>query len=93
MDPNGSSHSGDFLASLVHDLRQPLSNIALSASYIDLLVEPHQTRIREQIGMIQQQVERASIALERALNPQHAENQLEPPESNLLTKAHTAAEA
>jgi signal transduction histidine kinase len=93
MNPNGSSHSGDSLASLVHDLRQPLSNIALSASYIDLLLEPQQTRIREQIGMIQQQVERASIALERALNLQQAGGQLEPSDAILLTNTHTAAEA
>jgi hypothetical protein len=86
MNPNGNSHSGDSLESLVHDLRQPLSNIALSASYIDLLLEPHQIRIREQLGMIQQQVDRVSIALERALNPQQADGQLEPSEAILLRR-------
>jgi signal transduction histidine kinase len=93
MNPNGNSHPGDPLASLVHDLRQPLSNIALTVSYIELLLEPGQTRVREQIGMIQQQVERASVTLDRALSARHADGQLEPSETVLLRREQTAAEA
>jgi signal transduction histidine kinase len=93
MNPNGNSHPGDSLASLVHDLRQPLSNIALAVSYIELLLEPDQTRVREQIGMIQQQVERASDTLERALGARQADGQLEPSETILLRKEQPAAEA
>jgi signal transduction histidine kinase len=93
MDRNRNSRCSDNLASLVHDLRQPLSNIALSASYIELLLGPDQARIREQISIIQQQVDRASVALERALSPQQEDGRVEPSETILLRNAQTAADA
>ncbi len=92
MDSNGNSPSSGSLANLAHDLRQPLSNIALSASYIEMILEPEQNRVRDQIEIILQQVERASAALDRALEQTGV--QMEPASENLfLRKVQTAVEA
>jgi hypothetical protein len=50
----------------MHDLRQPLGNIALSASYLDVLLGDKDSRVRAQLRAIQQELERASDLLSSA---------------------------
>jgi len=54
------------LDELVHELRQPLSNIGLSASYLSLILGENQSRAQQQILQIQEQVERAACILNGA---------------------------
>ena len=57
------------LKNLVHDLRQPLGNIETSVYYLDLIAgDPH---VREQIGAIAHQVERAAALLSEAVAELH----------------------
>lgn len=85
--------SAESLARLAHDLRQPLSNIGLSASYLSILLEPGQDRAHDQIRTIQKQVERASRLLDeinakcRAAAPQPAE----PGDNREAAKSKSAA--
>ena len=51
------------LASLVHDLRQPLGNIEMSVWCLRTLAESADPRIREQIAIIERQIERAEEML------------------------------
>ncbi len=96
MDFSSRRFAEDDLAVLVHELRQPLSSIALSASYLKLIMEPGQERVRQQVDCIQEQVDRLSDLLDRAATElrrggvQRAKRSVE----NLdLTKPHTAAVA
>ena len=63
MHPSAGAQSEQLLARLVHDLRQPISNIGLSISYLGLVLEPGESRVREQVQLIQEQVDRASDML------------------------------
>ncbi len=63
MPSSALTQSEDLMAKLVHDLTQPLGNIGLSASYLNLLVDAGPERVRDQVLAIQQQVERASRML------------------------------
>jgi len=51
------------IATLVHDLRQPLSTIQGSACYLDLLLSDASEPVREQLRMILRQVDRADAIL------------------------------
>ncbi len=51
------------LASLVHDVRQPLSTIENSAYCLKLLMRDAPEPVREQIGIILRQVDRADDCL------------------------------
>lgn len=54
------------LTALIHDLRQPLGNIECSVWCLKSLAASADPRIREQIGLIERQVEEASRLLSRA---------------------------
>ena len=54
------------LADLIHDLRQPLSNIETSAYCLDLITDPAQERAHEHLRTIQRQVARAADLLTQA---------------------------
>ncbi len=58
----GTSHQqiSIALAALVHDLRQPLSNIELCADYLNLILPETEPRAREQLGVLLEQVEDAN---------------------------------
>ncbi len=66
MDFSTPLHTEDGLAQLLHDLRQPLGNIALSATYLSMILESADERVQEQIVSIQAQVERLSSLLDGA---------------------------
>jgi signal transduction histidine kinase len=81
------------LADLIHDLRQPLSTIDNSISYLDLLLREAEEPVHEQLRLIARQVDLAArILLE-------ASTRMCPPraqcaaagESRALTKSQTAA--
>lgn len=55
-----TENSQQVLQDLVHDLRQPLSNIETSAYFLNLLVGSADPRVQEQLQAIQQQVEQAA---------------------------------
>ena len=48
---------------LLHDLRQPLSVIEMCADYLAILLPPEQSLARQQIAMVQAQVDLASRIL------------------------------
>jgi signal transduction histidine kinase len=54
------------LADLIHDLRQPLSNIETSAYCLDLSIDPHNLRAQKYLQLIQQQVDQAVSMLSAA---------------------------
>lgn len=61
---NSLAHVPDHvLEELVHELRQPLSNIGLSASYLGMILGENQGRAQDQVRKIQEQVERAAAIL------------------------------
>ena len=61
-----SPDSQDFLINLVHDLRQPLGNIETSAYLLSRLLTEASPQAREQIRIIQRQVETAALLLTQA---------------------------
>jgi signal transduction histidine kinase len=60
------SPSEAILAELMHDLRQPLGNIEISAYCLDLITDPAQERAHEHLRTIQRQVARAADLLTQA---------------------------
>lgn len=63
------------LKNLVHDLRQPLSNIETSVYCLSLHLRAADPQTREQLRAIEHQVERAAALLSEtvvALNSRHA---------------------
>jgi signal transduction histidine kinase len=54
------------VATLIHDLRQPLGNIESSAWCLSSLTQNSDPRIREQIRLIQRQIEAAENILTAA---------------------------
>jgi signal transduction histidine kinase len=62
-----SSPSEAILMDLVHDLRQPLSNIETSAYCLNLLTDPAHARAREHLRAIEQQVAHAAELLSQAI--------------------------
>ena len=65
--PSTTSESEEFLARLVHDLRQPLGNIENSAYCMNLLLGNEHTPAREQLRIIERQVDHAVRILNEAL--------------------------
>ena len=60
------TESEEMLASLVHDLRQPLGNLEYSACYLELLLGQTQGAVQEQLRLIREQVDLASRLLAEA---------------------------
>ncbi len=83
----------DPLSRIMHDLRQPLANIAFSASYLEMILEPGDTQVMEQVAMIQAQLERASHLLDEASRIAHgvAAPQAQEPASLERTNSATSA--
>lgn len=54
------------LANLIHDLRQPLGNIQTSAWCLSSLTGSAEARVREQVALIERQVEVAESLLTAA---------------------------
>lgn len=55
------------MSGMVHDIRQPLSVIEACADYLDLVLPPADSRSREQLELLQQQVGDANRILHEAL--------------------------
>ena len=51
------------LANLIHDLRQPLSNIQTSTYRLAALIESCDVRVKDQVRMVERQVEDAERLL------------------------------
>jgi signal transduction histidine kinase len=90
--------SEEMLHSLVHDLRQPLSNLETSLFYLDLVLENPSVRVYEQMRVMERQVAQAAQLLDRAseelraLRGQRTADECAvAPESLPLTKPATAA--
>jgi signal transduction histidine kinase len=66
LSSSSSTNPEEFMSRLIHDLRQPIGNIGLSAFYIDLLLGDPGGKVQEQLRAIQAQVERASLVLSEA---------------------------
>jgi len=58
--PNASETA---LANLIHDLRQPLGNIQTSAWCLSSLTVSAETRVRDQVALIERQVEAVETLL------------------------------
>jgi hypothetical protein len=65
----GSSHQQICirLSALMHDLRQPLSTIELCADYLNLILPETELRIRQQLGLLQEQVQTANCLIDEAV--------------------------
>jgi signal transduction histidine kinase len=61
-----TSQVEEIFLNIMHDLRQPLGNIELSVSYLNLLLGEPRGKLQEQIHNIEEQVERASRILSAA---------------------------
>ena len=55
------------LSGLVHDMRQPLSVLEVSADYLNLILPPSELRARQQVEVLRQQVGEANRILCEAL--------------------------
>jgi signal transduction histidine kinase len=99
----GSSLADDpaMLTGLIHDLRQPLSVIEMCADYLNLILPAGEPQARQQLELLQQQVDEAGRILCEALHllklsyvPAGPELATAPAAaSRLLTKAASAAVA
>ncbi|MBS1858829.1 MAG: hypothetical protein JST11_25890 [Acidobacteria bacterium] len=63
---NSPDPSDRLLAGLIHDLRQPLGNIECSAWCLASMTESADPRVREQVHLIERQVEEAARLLAAA---------------------------
>jgi len=85
------TESEEALAHLVHDLRQPLGTLEYSACYLQLLLGDAHEAVKEQLRIMQHQLDLASRLLtEAAGRAAHAQD-AETVESFDLTKSATAA--
>jgi signal transduction histidine kinase len=92
MRPFPENTQEEFLARLLHDLRQPLGNIGLSTFYLNLLLGQSGEKVQGQIQIIEQQVDRASgILAEAAAELVRLRPQTPAVENLELTKAATSA--
>jgi len=93
MRPLPLTDSDAVLAELVHDLRQPLGTLEYSACYLDLLLGEAQGAVREQLRIIQQQLDLAARLLTEAAArlPRPGVQRAAVGESLDLTKSETAA--
>jgi signal transduction histidine kinase len=87
------TESEETIAALVHDLRQPLGTLEYSALYLQILLGEAEERVRQQLCLMQQQIELAaqmvSRAAERTARP--AIQRAAAGESLDFTKSETAA--
>ena len=60
------TRSDEILHSLVHDLRQPLSNLETSLFYLEMVLDHPSDRVGEQMRIMARQVAQAAQLLERA---------------------------
>ena len=67
MSLSSSSSAEALLANLIHDLRQDLGNIETSVCCLNMIDEPMESRAREYLRTIEQQVERAAARLSAAV--------------------------
>jgi signal transduction histidine kinase len=63
-----SEAMGEVLGELVHDLRQPLSNIEAIAYYLSMIVPPGDAKIQAQLASIRDLVEQSNSILTSFLN-------------------------
>ena len=93
MRPSSPVDSGEVLANLVHDLRQPLGTLEYSACYLELLLGNAPESVQEQLRIIQQQLDAAARLLVDAVArmPQPGVQRTAAGESLDFTKAETAA--
>ncbi len=56
----------DLVADLIHDVRQPLTIIGYSVSFLDMLLAEAEEPVRAQLRLIAQQVDTAARLLEEA---------------------------
>ena len=66
MNCSGRADTQEFLADLVHDLRQPLGTLEYSACYLQMLLGESQEAIQQQLRIIQQQIDLATQLLTEA---------------------------
>jgi signal transduction histidine kinase len=64
--PLAASNPEELLLNVVHELRQPLGNIELTAYYLNLLLGEPKGKVLEQLRAIEEQVDRASLILSEA---------------------------
>lgn len=65
MGPTPKAENDDRIARLLHECRQPLSVIGLSAAYLHLAPGAGEAKVREQAQLIQKQVERLGLLIEK----------------------------
>jgi len=63
---HSSTTTEALLTDLIHDLRQDLGNIETSVYCLNLIAEPKESRAREYLRTIEEQVERAADRLSAA---------------------------
>ncbi len=63
---NTSNHAETLLCNVVHDLRQPLGTIEISAYLLNQMLRDAPEQVREYIGAIERQVDMAARALDEA---------------------------
>jgi signal transduction histidine kinase len=89
-----ASEPEELLARLVHDLRQPLGTIETSAYYMNLLLGQEQAPARQQLRIVERQVDLAARMLnEAAAELRHLRSQRADaaPQNRDATKPETAA--
>jgi signal transduction histidine kinase len=67
MPSSAASDPEEFLARLVHDLRQPLGTIETSVFCINLLLSQERAAVQEQLRIIERQVCHAVRILDQAV--------------------------
>ena len=66
----GATEPSDVLGTVVHDLRQPLSNIETIAYYLSLVLPKHDPKIQEQLERIRELVQETNEILSKGLRLQ-----------------------
>ena len=93
MNPAVHMKSKEVLAALVHDLRQPLSTMEYSVSYLQILLGDAPEAVRQQLRVIERQIDLAAGMISEAVGQvsQPAIQRAAAGESRDLTKSATAA--
>lgn len=93
MNPAVRMESEEVLAVLVHDLRQPLSTLEYSVSYLQILLGDAPEAVRHQLQVIERQIDLAAgmISGAAASMSQPVTQRAAAGESRDLTKSATAA--
>ena len=63
----GNDARDEFLGTLAHELRQPLSNIEAIAYYLSMILPPGDEKIQPQLARIRELVEQSNLILSTAL--------------------------